>query len=488
MHKKFALFVPPLLGLAAACLVLFILRFPPKYVPAMVLFLLVVSLLPIIKDLEKLFLAGFLLFLPLDLGLKLFQTYETTNSRVEMLFKFYLVDIFLLGLLAFWLIRVLDKRYQKTVSIRQDRITTAFVLWIGMGLFSIIPAVDKTAAGLGALNIVRVFAIFLLIFHYYRSKGDLEFIIKWLTLGFFAESILVVAQYATGSLLIDMPGTSIGFDIVGQGFRPTGTLGHSGHFAKYSGMMLPILLGFALYHDKMRSRLFYAVAWLMGSLALILTISRVGIAVWILSIPALFIGLLVLGIIPKSQFTRVSITAILIFAFSLGTAYLSGGRRLVDRMRDDEGSTAMRVPTFKVALNIIRHQPFLGVGLGNYTLRHQEYDTTNEQISIRFPSSQVHNLFLLYASEIGIPGLLFFLWFLWLLMKDSVFNARFSKNPPTRAAFLGILLGVSSLVLQSMTGKGVVDRMIHLAIMAVFAGVVSKQTVLLKDRFRKQSI
>jgi O-antigen ligase len=216
----------------------------------------------------------------------------------------------------------------------------------------------------------------------------------------------------------------------------------------------------------------------------VLTISRAGIMTWILSIAAFFIGLSALGIISKRKFFRISVSFGLIICLALGITYLAAGRQLQDRMYDDSGSVAMRVPTFKVAFNVIRYNPIFGVGLRNYTLRHQEYDTTKEQISIRLPSSKVHNLFLLYASEIGIPGLLFFLWFLWGILKNSLFCAKHDDNTAVQAAFLGIALGVSSLIIQSFTGWGVMDRIIHLSIIAIFAGVSTKQFA----RMRKKRV
>src|SRR4030042_6231030 len=356
--------IPPLLGGIFALFFLYILRLPSKYAPAAILCILAAPLILVIKNKERFFLASFLFLLPVDLGLKLVQRYETTNSRVEMLFKFYLVDIFLIALFIIWLIGAFNKKHKNPLSVKRNKITAAILLWIGMGFFFLFPAVDRLAASLEVLNMLRIFLIFFLVFHYFRGHDDLNFIIKWLALGYCAQSILVIAQYATNSLLIDMPGTSIGFDIVGQTFRPIGTLGHSSHFAKYSGMMLPVVFSYAIFSNKVKDKTLYAFIWLTGSIALVLTISRAGIMTWILSIAAFFIRLFALSTISKRKFFRISVSFGLTICLALGITYLAAGRQLQDRMYDDSGSVAMRVPTFRVAFNVIRYNPIFGRGLG----------------------------------------------------------------------------------------------------------------------------
>ena len=63
----------------------------------------------------------------------------------------------------------------------------------------------------------------------------------------------------------------------------------------------------------------------------------------------------------------------------------------------------------KVAWNVIKANPFTGVGLNNYTNVMQRYDRTRAWESYRFPHP-VHNAYLLIAAETGIPALAAFLW------------------------------------------------------------------------------
>jgi len=76
--------------------------------------------------------------------------------------------------------------------------------------------------------------------------------------------------------------------------------------------------------------------------------------------------------------------------------------------QEDYGSAQSRMPMSLVALNVIQHHPWLGVGLTNYVFAAPEYDITSEAISYEFPRP-VHNEFLLIAAELGIPALLLFI-------------------------------------------------------------------------------
>ena len=60
---------------------------------------------------------------------------------------------------------------------------------------------------------------------------------------------------------------------------------------------------------------------------------------------------------------------------------------------------------------MIRHQPLFGVGLNNFTHASRQYDYSREQVVSSW-NSQVHNLFLFIAGEIGLVGLICFVVFL----------------------------------------------------------------------------
>ena len=83
----------------------------------------------------------------------------------------------------------------------------------------------------------------------------------------------------------------------------------------------------------------------------------------------------------------------------------------------DYGTSGVRPPLARVALNMIRHKPLTGVGIGNYTLVMGRYDNTKQGLTKYFPAP-VHNEFLLIAAELGIPAAGFFIFILGVLLKN----------------------------------------------------------------------
>jgi len=69
----------------------------------------------------------------------------------------------------------------------------------------------------------------------------------------------------------------------------------------------------------------------------------------------------------------------------------------------------------KIALSIIASHPLLGIGIGNFVLNLNNF--IPNMPAWRF--QPVHNLYLYYAAEIGIPGLLIFLSIIWVTLKKA---------------------------------------------------------------------
>jgi O-antigen ligase len=73
----------------------------------------------------------------------------------------------------------------------------------------------------------------------------------------------------------------------------------------------------------------------------------------------------------------------------------------------------------KVAVNIIKDHPIIGVGLNNNLIAVSEYDPNTY-----FMQLPTHNYYLLIATETGIPGLVFFFGFLSLSCAMTLKAAR----------------------------------------------------------------
>ncbi|WP_303842412.1 O-antigen ligase, partial [Selenomonas ruminantium] len=71
-------------------------------------------------------------------------------------------------------------------------------------------------------------------------------------------------------------------------------------------------------------------------------------------------------------------------------------------------SSEMRLAFWESTIAMIQDHPFLGIGWGAYWMVYPEYDFYLQGADIRIVHA--HNWYLNYAAEIGIPGMLSFVW------------------------------------------------------------------------------
>ncbi|MES2122842.1 MAG: O-antigen ligase family protein [Chlamydiota bacterium] len=98
------------------------------------------------------------------------------------------------------------------------------------------------------------------------------------------------------------------------------------------------------------------------------------------------------------------------------------------------GADKERILYQDVALQMVRSNPFLGVGFNNFQFALPQYCPEGKARPL---SSQVHNIYLLIASETGLIGLSAFLLFLFSVFKKSL-KKRWS--PESKVLFCCLLL------------------------------------------------
>jgi len=104
--------------------------------------------------------------------------------------------------------------------------------------------------------------------------------------------------------------------------------------------------------------------------------------------------------------------------------------RIIGAERLEIKSTAERIGYFGEARQLIKNNPFFGVGLGNYTLAvHNEINPNLQS----WDYQPVHNIYLLILAELGITGL-----FLWLALIFIIFKKLRITNYQLPIIFLFI--------------------------------------------------
>ena len=95
--------------------------------------------------------------------------------------------------------------------------------------------------------------------------------------------------------------------------------------------------------------------------------------------------------------------------------------RLISVFTKVDTSSEMRLAFWESTVAMIQDHPFLGIGWGAYWMVYPEYDFYLQGADIRIVHA--HNMYLNYAAEIGVPGMLAFMW----LFFGSLFTALRQK-------------------------------------------------------------
>ncbi len=452
------------------------------------LILIVAPLFMLMPEKEKIIMSLFLFSVSLGTGMMIYNEIGTTVPPLRHAMLLRLSDLLLFTLLGLRIFYIYTEK-NGDISIWHTQIVIPLVLWIGMGFVSLFPAVDKVATLFDIYEtMIRSFITFFVIFHFMKKQSDLDLIVYGLLSTLLVQTVVIVGQQVTQDILIVLPGLDDEKDDVeGIGFRPAGTMGHSSNFAKLTGELLPIALAYGFFAARfMKVPAF--VVWLAGAGALALTVSRAGLGSWLITSALFPMGLMVLRVVPIRPMIPLFSAFMLVIALAAGLVFAVAGDKIMSRMQNDHGSADTRAPMWQVARNIIGEYPFTGIGLKNYTAVHQKYDDTEIRISIILPLP-VHNLYLLFAAEIGLPGVIFFFSFILVLSWNALQCARSEElSMLHRSAYLSMLLALITILLQGYTGKGFIDHLVHLSVVAIYAACSAKALLLIKQQKQEAQV
>lgn len=344
-------------------------------------------------------------------------------------FRITVFEVVFFFLFLSWMIRLVTDTSLKVHF--YPWITIPFLLIWGLSLAGIsrvtMPGVIKFS---NMWLLLESWLIFLYFANNIRDRRMVYNVIVALLITGLVQSVLGLAQYITGgSLGLTIFGESKSYNVMMVGAeyvsRVSGTFGHPNSLAGYLATLVLISLALFWAPISRHLKLLLLPVFLVITTTLILTFSR---GAW------LTLGLgsavtLYLCFLRRSKSKAISfvLSAILLLVFSIGSVSLIGPlkRRLFE---EDYGAARARIPMTQVALNVIQHHPWLGVGLGNYTFEAPHYDISREGISYEFPRP-VHNEFLLIAAEQGLPALVLFLTILLFILLRLLSISRSRDDP-----------------------------------------------------------
>jgi O-antigen ligase len=364
----------------------------------------------------------------------------------------YLSDLPLLVLISVWLYEILIKK-QGVFFPKSNVYALAFIAWSGLSL------INATVFSYGFFDLLRTIKFYLLylyIANNTKSISTLKTLVKYLLLGVIFQGLICIYQYSSQDIS-HIFGNLFGkqdlytqesiekfseFFAVAPGSekkRASGTVGPTNAQAQYFEFLLPLAFLLSLASLKFWRHAFYWAALIIGLIGLIVTYSRGGMLGIMVGFLAVFLFAKRLKLLTTKKYAAVIIVSLLIGVLLTPAVYKFSISR-------KEAGLA-RIHLYKVGVDMIRTHPILGVGLNNHIVRESQFDP--DTYDFDFPTP-IHNHYLFIASEVGIPGLIFFLAFLLSSLLMSLTATR-SKDFYCAVIALGIIgafmaIGVHNLV------------------------------------------
>ena len=272
------------------------------------------------------------------------------------------------------------------------------------------------------ITTIEYYFLYWLAFNIVRTHEDFRRVLFFILVTLGIQSIIYFVQSALG-LTFDFLGNTIqGKEIP----RPGGTV--SSNPAGFVSFIIPALMMVSAVALSKFRRL---VGWyslplmFMGLAAVGLSFTR---AAWI----GVIFGFMAIGLIAKQRrWLNTRMVSVVVVATAIGIMSLLP--KMFERVSSDYAPTGVsateetfneRMGLNKIAFDIIAHHPFFGLGPGAYGYTFKDYvpPGMNQWLYT------VHNVYLLWAAETGIPG---GIAFITLLVVAFRLTYRLSREPPS---------------------------------------------------------
>ena len=367
---------------------------------------------------ESLLLALFFVLLPTQFGKHFWPDFAiVAGIRIDYLSPtLYSTDILLIILFVSFFIRILVRKHLRVVS-NKTQIAVLSFLFIFL-LCNVVFSLRPPLAMYGASKYLEFFFLGLYLAVTIKRFAQFKFIAFLFALSASFESFLAIFQYVSQSSLNGIfyffgeraftgatPGianVSLAGDLI---LRPYATFPHPNVLA---GFLLVAILFVWFFLRKSSSRwvqLFSAVSLLLCSVALLLTFSRLPIALWIIFVASVLLRLLLVKLQTFKQ--KIFANCLLLVAIvSFSTLPIS--HDLITRFTQTsftEESFVERSELLSAAFMMFQRHPLFGVGLDNFL---PALAPLQKPMPLNLYLQPVHNIFLLIATELGLVGFMLF--------------------------------------------------------------------------------
>jgi len=250
-----------------------------------------------------------------------------------------------------------------------------------------------------------------------------------------------------------------------------GLFGNVNYFAEYIILPLSLTIGLILAKNSIFNRVFLFIALIAMGGALFFTFTRGSYLAIAVTIPVILFFYFKSSIDEKKKvfYKKIIFYFLFLVIIALSIIYIphplnkeaSPLGKLRQRVTIESltsGSSALRrMATWKFTWMMIEDYPILGSGIGTYgyqSLKYQADFFAQEQNRDIYPHGfavQAHNEYLQTWSELGIIGLLFFIWIIFAYYRSVLINFR-KLEEKQKAIIIGLSGGVTAVLIDAIFG------------------------------------
>ncbi|MBZ0279594.1 MAG: O-antigen ligase family protein [Anaerolineae bacterium] len=400
-------------------------------------------------------------------------------------------QITLLGVLAAWAVNRIVYNRQLVSKLRTPLTVPLLFFLFLMGLTSFI-AVSQSAWLNEWLKWIQILVLVTLVFNLFNDR-QWQLLVFIISVAGIANALVGIYQFFGGSGALHLV-------IGGRFFRAFGTFGQPNPFGGFMGIFIPLaamvasaygLQAFKAYRTTgsifstaVLYTAFYTFASTIMLIGIVFSWSRGAwlglggaLGVVVIAIPrktshglllflaglTFFVTLWFMGLIPTSIVERLSTSTQEFFAFE--------DVRGVD-ITPENFAVVERLAHWQAALNMTTHNPWFGVGLGNYEAAYPSYQLLNWNE----PLGHAHNYYLNILAETGIIGLLGY-GKVWIIIIWMTWRARQHPDLLARFVVIGLLGSWAYLSIHSFFDNLYVNNLfLHIGLMLGILAVIYSES------------
>ncbi|MFO7888937.1 MAG: O-antigen ligase family protein [bacterium] len=344
----------------------------------------------------------------------------------------YACDVMLFFLYLYWF---WETNGFKSQRIYYDKILLLYLALIIWALFPVGFVVSQSSLLFAVFTWIKCFFLFFYITNRIKSKEQLWIIIDVLLIALLFQGLVGSFQKISGRTLgLSFLGERQRVFLRASHGRARGTLGFPNQYAAYMIMIMPLAVTMFIYSKKGLKKLWYLVILIASSIGWITSLSRSG---WLG-----MAGALVVIFFLMNKAAQVNLKAFFLLVFGIliiSFLVFIFGEQVLSRVQN-VGTQQYRMLMIRMSLDMTAANPIFGVGLWNYQF-HSFGD-------FRYWHA-VHNMFLRFAAETGIPGFLLFMAIIYNSFKNCIQSLRFRDRFLNYTA-LGIMGGQLAFIIAAM--------------------------------------